>query len=66
MDVENNLLKYLLENITIENVIKFFVLYFLVIWIFLLIWVGKDISNRTQNIFFQIISVLIVFIFTPL
>jgi len=66
METENAILKFLIEIITIENVVKFFVLYFIIIWIFLIVWVAKDISNRTQSSFMQVISVLIMILFTPL
>jgi glucan phosphoethanolaminetransferase (alkaline phosphatase superfamily) len=61
----NFLLDYLLEIITLKNVIIFAVLYFFVIWIFILVWVVKDISNRTDNIYLQILSILIIILFTP-
>lgn len=63
MQTDNSLLKYLLEIITIENVIIFFLLYLFIIWFFIIVWVIKDISNRTNNIFLQFISILIVIIF---
>lgn len=54
------------ESVTIESVFKFAVAYFFVIWIAIIIWVIKDISNRTNNLFLQILSILSVIIFTPL
>lgn len=59
-------LSYIWENITIESVLKFAVIYFFVIWIAVVIWVIKDISNRTNNILLQIISIMTVLFFTPL
>lgn len=58
-------LTYLWESITIESVIKFCILYFFIVWIAIIIWVIKDIANRTHNIFIQILSILIVLLFTP-
>lgn len=55
-----------LETVTFESVIKFLLLYFFVIWIALLIWIIKDIKNRTNNVFIQILSVLIILFLTPL
>ena len=66
MNSWNVLLDYLMEIITLKNVIVFAVLYFFVIWISLLVWVVKDISNRTDKVYLQIISVLTIIIFTPL
>jgi len=60
------LVNYIWESVTIEAVIKFAVIYFFVVWIAIIIWVIKDISNRTNNILLQIFSILIVVIFTPL
>ena len=66
MNTNNELYNLLLNYVTIENTIKFFVLYFFVIWIAILVWVYKDITNRTDSIIYQIISILIILIFTPL
>lgn len=52
--------------ITIEFIVKFLIVYFFIVWIALVIWVIKDISIRTNSILFQIFSVLIVLIWTPL
>lgn len=54
------------EIITFEFALKFAILYFFVTWIVLIIWVIKDISIRTNNIFYQIFSVLIILSLTPL
>jgi len=52
------------ELVTFDTFIKFAILYFFIIWISILLWVIKDISNRTDNLFLQIISVLIILFFT--
>jgi len=57
---------FFIENITYEMFIKFVVIYFFIIWISLLVWVVKDISNRTDNILLQILSVATILIFTPI
>ena len=62
----STMLPYLYEQITFEMFMKFIILYFLVIWIAVVVWVIKDITNRTGNVFFQICSILIVLIGTPL
>ena len=66
MNSNNILYSYLMKELTIENIIKFIVIYFFIIWIFSLVWVYKDISNRTENIYYQIFSILIILLFTPL
>lgn len=66
MNTGNVIFDYLMQVITLKNVIIFSVLYFFVIWISLLAWVIKDITNRTDKLYLQIISVLIILIFTPL
>jgi len=62
----NAILDFLYNNITFEMFIKFLVLYFFIIWISLLVWVVKDISNRTDNILLQLLSILIILFLTPL
>lgn len=39
--------------------------YLALLWIFAILWVVKDASNRSDSIAFQLISVLIVVIATP-
>lgn len=60
------LFTFLWDSVTIESVLKFAIIYFFVIWLAILIWVVKDISNRTNSILLQILSILIILIFTPL
>lgn len=59
-------LDYLWESITIEMFIKFIILYFFIIWIAILVWVVKDINNRTNNILLQVVSILTILVLTPL
>ena len=66
MQTWNPLLDYLFEVVTLKNVIIFSVLYFFVIWISLLAWVIRDITNRTDRVYLQIISILTILLFTPL
>jgi glucan phosphoethanolaminetransferase (alkaline phosphatase superfamily) len=54
------------EAVTFEFALKLAILYFFITWIVLIIWVIKDISIRTNNIFYQIFSVLIILTLTPL
>lgn len=66
MNTNNAILNFLLIHTTIENTIKFFILYFFIVWIAILVWVIRDITNRTESIFLQIFSVMSVLILTPL
>lgn len=56
----------LYDNMNFENVIKFMIVYFFIIRISLIIWVIKDIINRSSNVFFQLLCILIITIGTPL
>jgi len=62
----NEVFKYFVDGITFEVFLKFLVIYFTVVWIAILAWVIKDITNRTNSIILQFISILIVLLFTPL
>ncbi len=57
---------YIWNLVTFEFAFKFFLVYFFVIWISLVVWVIKDISIRSNNLFVQILSVLIILLLTPL
>lgn len=59
-------LELLWETITIEFMVKFFAVYFFIVWIALVIWVAKDISNRTNSRIYQGFCVLLMILFTPL
>ena len=54
------------EHVTLEMFVKFAVLYFFILWIALIVWVARDISNRTDSIFFQVMCILLIIIMTPL
>ncbi len=62
----NLILNHIWNNFTFESFLKFLVVYFVIVWIAVLVWVVKDISNRTDNLLLQILSILIVLFFTPL
>lgn len=53
------------ETLTFDAFLKFAVVYFFIIWIAILLWVIKDISNRTTNIWLQIISIFTILFLTP-
>ena len=54
------------DNITFETSIKFMIVYFFIVRIALLIWVIKDIVNRSDSIILQTLSILIILVGTPL
>lgn len=62
----NIIASYLWQNVTLQTFVQFVIFYFVVIWISLIVWVGRDISNRTNSIFLQVISILIILFLTPL
>lgn len=51
---------------SIDLGIKIVLGYFFVIWGAFIIWVIKDVTNRTTNIFIQTISIFIILFFTPI
>ena len=54
------------NSVTLESMLKFTVVYFFVVWIALIIWVARDISERTPSRLYQILCILIMILFTPL
>ncbi len=46
--------------LTFESFLKLVVIYFFIVWIAIIIWVTKDIINRTNNILYQIFSIFTV------
>ena len=56
----------LLGAFTLDTVIKFMVMYIMIIWLAVIIWVIKDITHRTTNLLIQVLSILLVVIFTPI
>lgn len=62
----NPMLSSLWENTTFEIVLKFFIIYLSIIWISIIIWVIKDITNRTSNFLFQLFSIFLVILLSPL
>lgn len=73
MDILNSIMNsvinfyhFIINNITVDWIIKFTILYFFIIWWAFVIWVVKDITNRTTNIFVQLISIVLVIFLTPI
>ncbi len=52
--------------LTFETLLKLVVIYFFIVWFAIVIWVTKDIINRSNNILYQIFSILTVLVWTPL
>ncbi|MDR1944776.1 MAG: hypothetical protein LBQ59_01460 [Candidatus Peribacteria bacterium] len=53
---------FLAENVTFEIAFKVIVGYFFIVWIALIVWVIKDISVRTNSVFFQIFCILTILV----
>lgn len=51
---------------SIDLGIKLVLGYFFIIWAAFIIWVIKDITNRTTNILVQTLSIFIILFFTPI
>jgi len=51
---------------SIPTLLQIGVGYVAVLWIFLILWVAKDASHRSDSLFFQLVAVLIIVITTPL
>ncbi len=60
-----NTWEYISNMMTIETFVKLAVIYFFIVWIAIIVWVIRDITNRTDSIFLQFLSILIVLIWTP-
>ncbi|NDK08303.1 hypothetical protein EOM39_03575 [Candidatus Gracilibacteria bacterium] len=66
MNSFDDLLKAFYEIITFDLFIKLVVIYFFIIWISIIVWVLKDITNRTNSLMLQLLSLFIVVFLTPL
>ena len=60
-----NIWEYLTTMMTIETFAKLAVVYFFIVWIAIIVWVIRDITNRTDSIILQFLSILIVLVWTP-
>lgn len=60
------LFKNFYDYITFEVFVKLLIVYFFIIWISIIIWVLKDITNRTDSLLLQLLSLFIVIFLTPL
>ena len=71
MNIENNIyfieiIEWLNKTITIELFVKIVILYFIIIWISIIFWVIRDITERSNSFFLQFFSILLVTIWTPI
>lgn len=57
---------YLGNNITLELGLKILVSCLLIIWFAVAVWVIKDITTRTTNLFYQSFCILLIILFTPI
>lgn len=57
---------YCYEIVTFDLFLIFFILYFFIIWVSVLLWVIRDIFNRTTNVYIQALSISIILFLTPL
>lgn len=62
----DDLLKAFYEIVTFDLFIKLVVAYFFIIWVSVIVWVLKDITNRTNSLLLQLLSLFIVVFLTPL
>lgn len=53
------------HSLDFDDYFKLVIVYLLILWASIIIWVTKDIINRTNNIFLQIFSILTVLVWTP-
>lgn len=56
----------LLSFVNPDILFRSVVIYFFVVWFCLVVWVVRDITNRTHSIIFQVLSILLVLFLTPL
>ena len=62
MNIPLDLLTWLNPDFLFRSI----VVYFFIIWFCLVIWVVRDITNRTHSLMFQVTSILMVLVLTPL
>lgn len=62
MNLPLNIMAWINPDILFRSVI----IYFFVVWFCLVIWVVRDITNRTHSLLFQVLSILMVLLLTPL
>lgn len=63
---ENSLYMDLTTGAWIKDFFIVLISFFIFLWIICIIWVWKDIASRTNNILLQIVSIILITIFSPL
>lgn len=66
MENLNTYLEILWNSVNFEFAIKFLIVYVFIVWISIVVWVLKDIRNRTSNLFFQLFCLILPVLWTPL
>ncbi len=56
----------LLNLVNPDLIFRVVVIYFFIVWFCLVVWVVRDITNRTNSVIFQVFSILLVLFLTPL
>ncbi len=64
MDILSSLEK-IFSSETLGSIFLGILIYLAFLWIAIIVWVTKDITNRTNNLTFQIISISLVIFLTP-
>ena len=64
MNLTNSIITYF--SISIEDAIFYFLISpVIILWIWSILWVTRDISKRTDSLLFQVLSILLVSVGTP-
>lgn len=56
----------LLQWLNPDMVIRGIIIYIFLVWFCVVVWVVRDVTNRTRSIFFQVLSIILVLFLTPL
>lgn len=56
----------LLQMVNPNVVLRAIIVYIFVVWFCIVVWVVRDITNRTRSVTFQVLSILLVLGLTPL
>lgn len=56
----------LLQWLNPDVVVRAVVIYFFIVWFCIVVWVVRDVTNRTRSLFFQVLSIIMVLFLTPL
>lgn len=56
----------LLQMVNPNVVLRAIIVYIFVVWFCIVVWVVRDITNRTRSVTFQVLSIVLVLGLTPL